>query len=170
MAKTQSKHSEWKFCSKEIGWLGIGLNVLCLILFRGIESNILSYATICTFILNAIASTVWLMGVALNRPELMALTLICWAIELFIWIFFIVILAIPGLLLIGNDSDRENIFSIFSVAMFILVFSLIYFYYAVKSYQKLKVVIEQNRLNVAYSVASAEIDIDYKELKFDQNV
>lgn len=44
-----AKANDWKFCSKEIGWLGIILNALCIFLFRGIDDEILAYSTFCTF-------------------------------------------------------------------------------------------------------------------------
>ena len=68
---------------------------------------------------------------------------------------------------ISNKIYKKNVFvSKFSV------FSVIYFYYAIKSYQKLKQIIERKRLNVSYIVASTEnneINIRYRDLRLDQS-
>ncbi|XP_031634771.1 uncharacterized protein LOC116348058 [Contarinia nasturtii] len=123
-----------------IGWLGVVVNILCLIVFEATglaDDNIAG-----SFVYNLIGCIVWLVGLGLNFPLLLLLTLFWWVVPLSIWAIY-VSFNLHSVLSRDYDSDyyfydRREVYSYFWSALFILVLSAIYDYLVLKIYLRLR--------------------------------
>ncbi|XP_031634774.1 uncharacterized protein LOC116348060 [Contarinia nasturtii] len=127
-----------------IGWFGVVVNILSLIVF---EATGLADDTIAgTFVYNLIGCIVWLVLIGLNFPLLLLLTLFWWAVPLSLWAIY-VSFALHGLLSREwsySYSVRRNSYSYFGSALFILVSSAIFDYLALKIFLRLRKSSESN--------------------------
>ncbi|XP_031634797.1 uncharacterized protein LOC116348075 [Contarinia nasturtii] len=113
-----------------IGWFGIVLNILCVIVFEstGLADDIITGS----FVYNLIGCIVWLVGLGLNFPLLLLLDLIWFAIPLSIWAIHVL-----GILCRDGYGGQRS-YSFFWSAVFILVLSAIYDYWIFKIYFHLR--------------------------------
>ncbi|XP_031633637.1 uncharacterized protein LOC116347247 [Contarinia nasturtii] len=123
---------------KIIGWFGVVMNLLCLFAFE--FAGIANRQIAGSFVFNLVACIIWLVGLGMNFMMLLIIALFGWAIPLVIWVYYISFTAHN---IFSGETEffylhRENETRDFWSGVFILVFSSVYDFIALKHYLKLK--------------------------------